>query len=184
VTAPASPRGHVRGALLRLAVLAVATEACLALVGGLPGAALGAALLAAAGLWTAHYVGAAEVIDNDFRKSARLARAREPSLHGWATAVEAARDSAAGYDQVLRPQLERLYAVRLAERHGVSLRHDPERAAALIGPQAWPWIDPARPARPAPGPRAPLDRWAQAALGPAPIPEPVLKALIERLEDL
>jgi hypothetical protein len=179
-----SPTADVRRALLRLAALAVAAETCLALVGGLGAAGAGAAVLVAAGLWTAHYVGAAEVIDTDYRKTLQMVRPREPSLQGWAAAVEAARDSAAGFERVLRPELERLYAVRLAERHGISMRAEPERAAELIGPQAWPWIDPARPAQPAAAPRQPLDRRAQAARRPPPIPASVLRALIDRLEAL
>lgn len=178
------PRAPARGAVLRLAVLAVGVEACLALVGGVAGAGVGAVFLAAAGIWTAHYVGSADVLDNDYRKSAALARAREPSLLNWAGAIEAAGESVTGYEQVLRPQLERLYAVRLAERHGVSLYHEPERAAALIGPQVWPLIDPRRPARTEQSPRPRLDRWAQSAQRPGPLSEAALRDLIDRLETL
>lgn len=51
------------------------------------------------------------------------------------------------YDVVTRPVLQRLAAGRLAERHGVDLVTDPERAAALLGPEVWPLVDPSRPAR-------------------------------------
>jgi hypothetical protein len=66
----------------------------------------------------------------------------------------------------MRPQLQRLFAARLAEVHGVELFRDPVRAAALVGPDLWPWLDPA-----AAPPRPVLD-------------EPTLRALLDRLEAL
>ena len=51
------------------------------------------------------------------------------------------------YDVVTRPVLQRLAAGRLAERHGVDLVLDPERARALLGDDVWPLLDPGRPAR-------------------------------------
>ncbi|HEY3479939.1 MAG TPA: hypothetical protein VGL02_13670, partial [Streptomyces sp.] len=66
----------------------------------------------------------------------------------------------------VRPQLQRLFAARLSERHGTDLYRAPERARLLIGIELWPWIDPAAP---------PPDSSA---------PEPVLRALLDRLEAL
>jgi hypothetical protein len=66
----------------------------------------------------------------------------------------------------MRPQLQRLFAARLAERHGVSMYRDPQRARPLVGADLWPWIDPG---------------------APAPYPklhENVLRALLDRLEAL
>ncbi|MEU2881163.1 hypothetical protein ABZ651_34290, partial [Streptomyces sp. NPDC007070] len=77
-----------------------------------------------------------------------------------------AEDGAAHFRAVMRPQLQRLFAARLAERHGVAMHRSPERARALVGAELWPWIDPG-------------------ATAPAPtLPEPVLRALLDRLEAL
>ena len=59
--------------------------------------------------------------------------------------------SAASYDATLRPTLQHLLAARLAERHGISLRDDPDLARRLLCPGKrddglWYWVDPARPA--------------------------------------
>lgn len=48
------------------------------------------------------------------------------------------------YDLVTRPLLTRLAAARLAELHRVDLHADPGRAAQLLGPEVWPWVDPRR----------------------------------------
>jgi hypothetical protein len=91
--------------------------------------------------------------------------------------------SMASYDAGLRPTLQELLAARLAERHGVSLRDDPELARQLLCPgerddDLWYWVDPARlasSARDEPG----------AAPGHQPgIPPRTLARLIDRLERL
>lgn len=175
---------HVSRALLLLAGTSVAAETVLALAGGARAAAAGAAAIVIALLATARYTAGADAMDATYRRSVRLVHQREPSLQGWAAAVDAARESAQGFERVLRPELERLYAVRLAERYGVSLYRDSERAAALIGAQLWPWIDPARPTYSEPLPRRALDRRAEAAHSPPPTPDVVLEALVRRLETL
>jgi hypothetical protein len=48
------------------------------------------------------------------------------------------------FDLTTCPLLQRVLADRLAERHGVDLYRQPERARALVGEDAWPWLDPAR----------------------------------------
>jgi hypothetical protein len=48
------------------------------------------------------------------------------------------------YDLVTRPLLVRLAAARLADRHRVDLRTQPEAARALLGADVWPWVDPHR----------------------------------------
>jgi hypothetical protein len=58
--------------------------------------------------------------------------------------------SMTAYDAELRGTLQHLLAVRLAERHGISLRDDPDAARRLLcpGPRddaLWYWVDPARP---------------------------------------
>ena len=91
--------------------------------------------------------------------------------------------SMAAYDSGLRPTLQQLLAARLAERHGVSLRDDPEEARRLLCPgnrdgALWYWIDPARPAS--------SDRDEPGTLpGSRPgIPPRTLARLIDRLERL
>ncbi len=49
------------------------------------------------------------------------------------------------YDVVTRPLLQRLMAIRLAERHGIDVHREPAAARALLGEDVWPWLDPARP---------------------------------------
>ncbi len=172
-------------ALLLLAGTAAAAEVVLAIAGGPGAAAAGAAAIVVIGLLIARYVAGAEVIDGTYRRAVRLVHQREPSLQGWAAAVEAARESAAGFERVLRPELERLYAVRLADRHGVSLYREPDRAAAIVGADVFAWIDPRRPGYTGPlPPRRTLDRRAQSTNYPPPVPDVVLRALVHRLETL
>jgi hypothetical protein len=168
-------------ALAVLAVAAVGAEVLLAVVGGLPAVATGALVLAVAALLAARYVVGAEALDSDYRRKVRLVGSREPTLRYWDAAIEDARESLSGYELHLRPLLQRLYEVRLAERHGVSLATQPERAAALIGPELWPWIDPSRPRLTVDSLGRPLSR--DPSLGPA-VPDPLITALVERLEQL
>ena len=165
-------------ALAVLAIAAVAAEVLLALVGGLPAVATGAAVLAVAALLAARYIDGADAVDGDYRRKVRLVGSREPTLRYWDAAIEDARDSLSGYELHLRPLLQRLYAVRLAERHGVSLHTQPARAAAIIGAELWPWIDPSR-HRLTPA----FSRDPDPALRRA-VPDGVITALVDRLEQL
>lgn len=173
-----------RPLIFLLLLTAVITEACLGLVDGWAAAAVGLAFIAAGGLWLIGYVAGAEVMDSSHRKPLRLVRQRTLSMLGWSSLVATARTSSASFDHAVKPELQRLYAVRLAEKHGVSLHGDPERAAAIVGPELWPWIDPRRPplqpsVKP---PRKALDR--RSATAPPPPPDVVLRALVDRLEKL
>lgn len=165
-------------ALAVLAIAAIGAEVLLALVGGLPAVATGAAVLAVAALLAARYVDGAEAVDGNYRRRVRLVGSREPTLRYWDAAIEDAHDSLSGYELHLRPLLQRLYAVRLAERHGVSLHAQPARAAAIVGPELWPWIDPAR-RRLTPG----FSREPDPAVRQS-VPEGVISALVDRLEQL
>jgi hypothetical protein len=87
--------------------------------------------------------------------------------------------SMAVYDAELRGTLQHLLAVRLAERHGISLHEDPEAARRLLCPgrrdeRLWYWVDPARPSA------------ASSRAGPrqSGIPPRTLARLIDRLEHL
>jgi len=90
--------------------------------------------------------------------------------------LTSATQSLTAWDYGSRPRLANLLAARLAERHGVSMAHDPEAARRLLNgsdgrDDLWFWIDPERP--------SPPDATAQPG-----IPPKVLAALIERLEQL
>ncbi|MFD7906927.1 hypothetical protein ACFVSN_41060 [Kitasatospora sp. NPDC057904] len=157
--------GSVRHSLIELTVTAVLAEPLLALVGGLPGAGAGAVLLTATALVTARYVAGAGALETILRRRPRLMEAHEPGLGDWRWTVGQATDPQ-GDCRPLRTRLQRLYAVRLSEAHGLRLPADRDRAAELVGPRLWPWVDPEAPA-PA-----------------ATVPAPVLRALVDRLESL
>jgi hypothetical protein len=82
------------------------------------------------------------------------------------------------YEAELRPALEHLLAARLAQRHGVNLYTEPDKARqAFCRTRAdealWHWVDPAR-ARPA-------DQRDSPSTG---IPRRTLARLVDRLEHL
>ncbi len=162
----------------------IGIELALGLVGGWVAAAAGLPFLVAAGIALAWYVSGAEVMDGRHRRQLRLVRQRSLSMLGWSSLVSAARSSSGNFEHAVRPEIQRLYAVRLAERYGVSLHADPERAAEIVGPRLWPWIDPGRgPAQPAARPpHQALDR--RSAAQPQPPPDSVLADLVDRLEQL
>ncbi|MET8568936.1 hypothetical protein [Streptomyces sp. NPDC004783] len=128
------------------------------------------ALLVVVGLLLARYVAGAGALDSGWRDEVRLLRTRAPGMGEWRRNVETATgtDGAVPYRTLLRPELRRLYAAVLAEHHHVSLDHQPERAARLIGEELWPWL----------GSRPP-------ATGPdGEVPVDVLRRLVDRLEEL
>lgn len=160
--------GSARHSLTALIGLAVAAELLLVLTDGLAAAGTGLALIIVIGLGIARYIGGAGAQDSGYRRTVRLLGSRAPALGDWPRVVRKAfgDDAAIHYTVTLRPQLQRLFAARLAERHGVLLHHRPDRARAIVGPELWPWIDPeVRPPEPA-------------------VPEHVLRALLDRLETL
>ncbi len=157
--------GSIRHTLTVLGAAALAVEAALALVGGLPAMVGGLALITATGLVIARYVSGADAQDSGNHRTARTMGSREPGLGDWYWTVRNGLDRD-GFHHPLRPQLQRLYAARLSETHGVSLTEEPGRAAALVGPALWPWIDPEH--------NAPQRT----------VPEPVLRALVDRLDTL
>ncbi|WP_329181862.1 hypothetical protein [Streptomyces sp. NBC_01477] len=165
---PGAP-GSVRHSLLVLYAVGAAAVVLPGLAEGLPGAATGLAVCVAAGLGIARYAGGAGAQDSGFRRSVRLLGSRAPALGEWQRIVDKSIGdrSDVHFTATLRPQLQRLFAARLAERHGIELYRSPERAKALIGADLWPWIDPEH--RPAHRPDH---------------PEQVLRALLDRLEAL
>ncbi|MGP3756779.1 hypothetical protein [Streptomyces sp. IBSNAI001] len=160
--------GPVHHSLAALGTVAVATEVLLALADGAAAAATGLALITAVALALGRYAVGGGAQDSGYRKPMRLLDSRAPALGGWQRIVSGtfADDGEAHLDTVMRPQLQRLFAARLAERHGVAMYRNPQRARALVGAELWPWIDPE-------------------ASAPQPtLPEPVLRSLLDRLEAL
>jgi hypothetical protein len=118
----------------------------------------------------------------DAAKQARE-KARARTLTGYSHrrfVVHNAMTSRGYYDTELRPVLEHLLAARLAERHGVHLYQDPERARQVLCRSSreaglWEWIDPAT---------RPTDTTAREHTDRRGIPRHVLARLIDRLEKL
>ena len=168
VDSPLRVPGSVRHSLAVLAAVAVAAEVLLALTDGAAAAATGLTFITAMALLLGRYAAGGGAQDSGYRKSVRLLGSRAPALGGWQRIVAKtlADDSEVHLRTVMRPQLQRLFAARLAERHGVEMYRHPQRARALVGADLWPWIDPE-------------------ATAPQPtLPEPVLRALLDRLEAL
>lgn len=160
--------GSVRHSLTVLGAVAVGAVALLAAADGAAAAACGLALVTIVALALGRHAAGGAAQDSGHRKPVRLLSGRAPALGAWRRLVAdtLAEDGAAHFRAVMRPQLQRLFAARLAERHGVAMHRSPERARALVGAELWPWIDPG-------------------ATAPAPTPpEPVLRALLDRLEAL
>lgn len=92
------------------------------------------------------------------------ARSLQPeSLHQLERQLTYARTSSFDLHYRLRPLLREIAGQRLAARRNVSLDGQPERAATLLGPDAWDLLRPDRPPpadRHAPG----LDRTALATI--------------------
>ncbi|MGW1403921.1 hypothetical protein ACWCRF_36005 [Streptomyces sp. NPDC002405] len=160
--------GSIRHSLAVLVTLAVAAEVLLALADGVAAAATGLALITAVALALGRYAAGGAAQDNGHRKPVRLLGRRVPALGGWRRIVAntLADDSEVHLRTVMRPQLQRLFAARLAQRHGVAMYRNPQRARALVGAELWPLIDPE-------------------VTAPQPtLPEPVLRSLLDRLEAL
>ena len=160
--------GSVRHSLAVLGVAALGTEVMLALTDGVAAAGAGLALITAAALVLGRYAAGGGAQDSGYRRPVRLMGGRAPALGGWQRIVAKTFEdgSEVHLSTVMRPQLQRLFAARLAERHGVSMHRSAGRARALVGADLWPWIDPG-------------------ATAPQPtLPEPVLRSLLDRLEAL
>jgi hypothetical protein len=165
---PGTP-GSVRHSLRVLLGVGAAAVILPGLAEGWPGAATGLAVTTVGGLAVARYVSGAAAQDSGFRRSVRLLGSRAPALGEWQRLVDKSIGDRADvhFNASLRPQLQRLFAARLAQRHGVEMYRDPQRARALVGADVWPWIDPQHP---------PAHRPDH--------PEQVLRALLDRLEAL
>ncbi|MFH9672265.1 hypothetical protein ACH4L5_08275 [Streptomyces sp. NPDC017405] len=163
-----SQPGSVRHSLAVLGTVAVAAEVLLALTDGAAAAAAGLALITVVVLTLGRYAAGGAAQDSGYHRPVRLLDSRAPALGEWQRIVAKtlADDGEAHLDTVLRPRLQRLFAARLAERHGVAMYPEPHRARALVGAELWPWLDP------------------EAAAPQPTLPEPVLRSLLDRLEAL
>lgn len=79
-------------------------------------------------------------MNNDVRE--RVLERHYVGVAWYASMLRTTREPG-GYERGLRRELTRLAAARLAEQHGVNLYRDPATAAALIGADLWPLVDPA-----------------------------------------
>ena len=122
-------------------------------------------LIAVAALAVARYAAGAGAQDSGYRKTVRLLGGRAPALGEWRRIVDRslADEGDMYFATTLRPQLQRLFAARLAERHGVELHRSPQRARGLVGAELWPWIDPEAAAARAGDPRGRAARAARPA---------------------
>jgi hypothetical protein len=121
-----------------------------------------------------------KLVPDQARKARNRPGARALSGYGQRQlTVHTALSNLAFYNHELRPALEHLLAVRLAQRHGVHLYQQPAAARALLCPDSrdadlWIWIDPAT--RPKESPRSHAEQPG--------IPKRTLARLIDRLEIL
>jgi hypothetical protein len=98
--------------------------------------------------------GGAGATAGDAGQRAEVGPADFPAYRNITAELTWAGTSRRHYDHGLRPLLARLVTARLAERHGLDAARQPERAAAILGEDVWPLVDPSRPAsndRDAPG---------------------------------
>lgn len=150
-----------------------------------PGAvALGAAVIVLAGF--RGMVPPGEPLpDLDHDQDRAVSRAPASFAGFWRkrAGLEDGTKSMASYDNGLRLTLQHLLAARLAERHGISLRDDPDLARQVLcqgqrDDGLWYWVDPGRPSinsADLPGDQAARQRG---------IPPRTLARLIDRLERL
>ncbi|HTS95636.1 MAG TPA: hypothetical protein VMI33_03370 [Streptosporangiaceae bacterium] len=177
--APGPPGGQWRAAVPELCIAAVVVAVAAAggyAAAGLPGLTLVVLIAAAAALVVLRALAPPAAAPGGAR--ADDTEAMPVTFTGYwrrrAGLADGTRSMAA-YDAELRGTLQHLLAARLAERHGISLRDDPDAARRLLCPRGrdealWYWVDPARPAV-----------TAQRGGG---IPPRALARLIDRLERL
>ena len=122
-------------------------------------------------------------LDHDQERAASHAPASFTGFWRKRAGLEDGTKSMASYDNGLRLTLQHLLAARLAERHGISLRDDPDLARQVLcqgqrDDGLWYWVDPGRPSISSadlPGDQAARQRG---------IPPRTLARLIDRLERL
>jgi hypothetical protein len=122
-------------------------------------------------------------LDHDQERAVSHAPASFTGFWRKRAGLEDGTKSMASYDNGLRLTLQHLLAARLAERHGISLREDPDLARQVLcqgqrDDGLWYWVDPGRPSISSadlPGDQAARQRG---------IPPRTLARLIDRLERL
>jgi hypothetical protein len=135
---------------VRWIAIGLALAAMIAVVGGATwlvlgvqwlGPALGGCVAAIA--LGAFYTVAGRTVGMDGDVRERVLERHYIGVAWYASMLRTTREPG-GYERGLRRELTRLAAARLAERHGVNLYRDPRTAAALIGPDLWPLVEPGR----------------------------------------
>jgi hypothetical protein len=94
----------------------------------------------------------------------------QPTYDALVHAMRMGAHSRREFDFGLRRRLQRVAAARLLDGYGVDLVRDPERAAALLGPQVWALLNPARP--------------VSRQRGSGGVDRRTLAAMVRRLEEL
>jgi len=102
-------------------------------------------------------------------RTARTLEREFPSYGDVRHAVALGVHSRREFDLGLRRRLQRVASSRLLDEHEVDLSRDPERAAELLGPEAWPLLDPRRTA---------------SSHGVPGVDRAALTRVVDRLEDL
>lgn len=102
-------------------------------------------------------------------ETARTLEREFPSYADVRHTVDLGVHNSREFDLGLRRRLQRIASSRLLDEHGVDLIRDRERAAELLGTEAWPLLDPQRPA---------------SAHGGHGVDRAALTRIVDRLEDL
>jgi len=88
-----------------------------------------------------------------------MANAGFPAYRRMQSMLAWSEQSPRHFDGAVRPTLQRLTADRLAERRGIDLVAEPDRAQEVLGVEVWPLVDPSRPrSTDSTSPGVPLDR--------------------------
>lgn len=132
------------------AATAVATVVVLALADGV--VEIVAFELIVAGLVGAAFLAVgplrpARIIERSPLKASLAPNHHPPQLQRLEWMVEFATTASADAELRLIPELQDLAAARLQERHAIDPSADRDAAARLLGPKAWPYLDPQRPRR-------------------------------------
>lgn len=128
---PKAAPGSIRHSILLLLTVGAAAIALLALTDGLPAAAVGTAVLTSAGLLVARFTIGGGAQDSGYRRSVRLLGSSTPGIGQWEWILvkRLGPDGEAHFAATLLPKVRRLFAARLAERHGVEMDRAPSAPA-------------------------------------------------------
>jgi hypothetical protein len=140
----------VRTILALTAVAAIATVVVLALADGVVEIAafeLIVAALVAAAFLAVGPLRPARILERGPLQRAAGPGDHPPQLQRLEWMVEFGTTASADAELRLIPELRSVAAERLTERHRVDIAGDRQAASVLLGPAAWPFLDPERPRR-------------------------------------